>query len=86
MYFQKRLYLKKALGLFFIAIALLFAVPSVVQAQSMADLSSIKVDDLSDAQIQELIRRANEAGLTEFELIQMARLRGVSEVELEKLR
>ncbi|WP_336246185.1 SLBB domain-containing protein [Cognataquiflexum nitidum] len=86
MYFQPKLFLKKALGIFFIAIAVLCFDSNVAQAQSMADLSSIKVDDLSDAQIQELIRRANEAGLTEFELIQMARLRGVSEVELEKLR
>ncbi|MCL6258953.1 SLBB domain-containing protein [Aquiflexum sp. TKW24L] len=52
----------------------------------MNDLSAIKVDDLSDAQIQELIKRASEAGLSETELIQMARLRGVSEAELEKLK
>lgn len=70
--------------LFLLGIALL---PSTtVSAQSMADISSIKVDDLTDAQIRELIRRANDAGLTEFELIQMARLRGVPETELEKLR
>ncbi|WP_349630838.1 SLBB domain-containing protein [Aquiflexum sp. TKW24L] len=58
----------------------------IAQAQSMNDLSAIKVDDLSDAQIQELIKRASEAGLSETELIQMARLRGVSEAELEKLK
>lgn len=60
--------------------------PNIADAQSMADIQSIKVDDLTDAQIRELIRRANDAGLTEFELIQMARLRGVPETELEKLR
>lgn len=52
----------------------------------MSDLNRIKVDELSDAQIRELVRRANEAGLTEFELIQMARLRGVPDTEIEKLR
>lgn len=86
MYFQPKLFLKKALGIFFIVLSLIFFNINVTHAQSMADLSAIKVDDLSDAQIQELIRRASEAGLSESELIQMARLRGVSEAELEKLK
>lgn len=58
----------------------------LVQAQSLPDFTSIKVDDLSDAQLEELVRRATESGLTEAELLQMARLRGVPTVELEKLR
>jgi protein involved in polysaccharide export with SLBB domain len=86
MYFQPTLFLKKALGIFFITFSLICLQAEITQAQSMADLSAIKVDDLSDAQIQELIRRASEAGLSELELIQMARLRGVSEAELEKLK
>ncbi|WP_449397078.1 SLBB domain-containing protein [Cognataquiflexum aquatile] len=86
MYFQPKLFLKKALGIFFIVLSLIFFNINVTHAQSMSDLSAIKVDDLSDAQIQELIRRASEAGLSESELIQMARLRGVSEAELEKLK
>lgn len=86
MYFQPKLFLKRALGIFFIAFSLICFNTDVTQAQSMGDLSTIKVDDLSDAQIQELIRRAGEAGLSESELIQMARLRGVSEAELEKLK
>lgn len=85
-YFQPKLFLKRALGIFFIAFLLICFNTDVTQAQSMGDLSTIKVDDLSDAQIQELIRRAGEAGLSESELIQMARLRGVSEAELEKLK
>lgn len=86
MYLEPKLFLKKALGIFFITFLLIFFQTNVIQAQSMGDLSAIKVDDLSDAQIQELIRRASEAGLSETELIQMARLRGVSEAELEKLK
>lgn len=86
MYFQPKLFLKKALGIFFIVLFSIFFNLNVTHAQSMADLSAIKVDDLSDAQIQELIRRATEAGLSESELLQMARLRGVSEAELEKLK
>src|SRR5690606_23431621 len=55
-------------------------------AQSLPDISGIKVDELSDAQLQELVRRATESGLSESELLQMARLRGVPTMELEKLR
>ncbi|MEX2593007.1 MAG: SLBB domain-containing protein [Anditalea sp.] len=57
-----------------------------VLAQSIPDISSIKVDDLSDEQLQELVRRATESGLTESELLQMAKVRGVPTAELEKLR
>jgi protein involved in polysaccharide export with SLBB domain len=78
--------LKKIAGIAVLTISLCWVYPQAIQAQSISDISNIKVDDLTDAQIRELIRRANEAGLSEFELIQMARLRGVSEVELEKLR
>ena len=52
----------------------------------MPDISSIKVDDLSDAQLEELVRRATASGLSESELLQMAQVRGVPTAELEKLR
>ncbi|MFC4871106.1 SLBB domain-containing protein [Negadavirga shengliensis] len=57
-----------------------------VNGQSLQDISSIKVDDLSDEQIQLLVERAKEAGLSENELIQMAQIRGVPQEEIEKLR
>ncbi|MEX2511820.1 MAG: SLBB domain-containing protein [Cyclobacteriaceae bacterium] len=57
-----------------------------VNAQSLQDISAIKVDDLSDQQIQMLVKRAAEAGLTEEELVQMAQVRGVPQEEIEKLR
>lgn len=52
----------------------------------MADIANIKVDELSDEQLKELVRRANEAGISEVELIQMARVRGVPATEIDKLR
>ncbi len=70
--------------LFLIAFSLL--TPQALQAQSMNDIANIKVDELSDDQLQELIRRASEAGLSEAQLLQMARLRGVPVAELDKLR
>ncbi len=54
--------------------------------QSIQDLSSIDVDELSDEQLRTLVRRAEEAGLSEAELIQMAQIRGVPQEEIDKLR
>lgn len=57
-----------------------------LQAQSLSEISNLNVDELSDAQIRELIRRAAENGLSEIELLQLAKLRGVSDFQLEKLK
>ena len=67
-------------------LVLFFGLPSTSFSQSMADIASIKVDELSDDQIKELVSRANEAGLSEEALLQMARQRGVPATEIEKLR
>ncbi|WP_176723311.1 SLBB domain-containing protein [Roseivirga misakiensis] len=50
------------------------------------DLKSIRVDDLSDEQILGYIRQAEEKGLTQSQLEDLARQRGVSESEISKLR
>jgi protein involved in polysaccharide export with SLBB domain len=71
---------------FFAFIALLIvSVPSSF-AQQNTDLTSIKVDELSDEQVAELVKRANEAGLGVDDFLQMAQLRGMPSVEVEKLR
>lgn len=69
------------LGLFFIIYH-----PTSSQAQNIPDIANINVDELTDEQIRELIRRAGESGITESELIQMARLRGLPAREAEKLQ
>ncbi|NHE58454.1 SLBB domain-containing protein [Cyclobacterium plantarum] len=67
-------------------IGMLSFLPFNLGAQSLGDISSIKVDDLSDQQIQVLMERATEAGLSEAELLQMAQLRGVPASEIDKLK
>ncbi len=64
---------------------LLMVLSVETKAQSMADIATIQVDELSDAQIRELVKRAEEAGVSEMELVQMAKLRGLPQVEAEKL-
>jgi protein involved in polysaccharide export with SLBB domain len=54
--------------------------------QSISDIQNIKVDDLSDAQLEQLIRRAESSGMTEQQLEAMARERGMPATEVAKLR
>ena len=77
--------LTSVIPLFFLWSIVLIISPEAV-GQSLQDISSIKVDDLSDQQLQQLVKRAEEAGLTESELIQMAQVRGVPQEEINKLR
>lgn len=71
---------------FFALIALLLGSSSRTFAQQNTDLTTIKVDELSDQQVSELIKRASEAGLGPDEFLQMAQLRGMPAGEVEKLR
>ncbi len=50
------------------------------------DITTIKVDQLSDDQVEELIKRAQEAGLSTSDFLQMAQMRGMPSIEVEKLR
>lgn len=74
---------------FFFAFLIAFLIfkPIVsLNAQQNTDISSIKVDELNDDQIEELVKRAQELGLSSTEFLQMAQIRGLSSLEVEKLR
>ncbi|MFD2203545.1 SLBB domain-containing protein [Shivajiella indica] len=71
---------KLFLVLFFITIQ------SLVYAQSLSDIQNIKVDNLSDAQIEQLVKRAESQGLNEQQLLSMAGERGMPPGEVAKLR
>ncbi|MBN7809685.1 SLBB domain-containing protein [Algoriphagus sp. H41] len=70
---------------FALVILLIASVPQTI-AQQNTDLTTIKVDELSDEQVSELVKRANEAGLGVDDFLQMAQLRGMPSSEVEKLR
>ncbi len=55
------------------------------QSQSLSDIQNLKVDDLSDAQIEQLIKRAESSGLTTNQLTALARERGMPALEAAKL-
>jgi hypothetical protein len=66
---------------FFFALA-----STTLLAQSLSDIGKVKIDMLSDAQLQEMLQRAKDQGLNESQVVSMARERGMSAVELGKLQ
>ncbi len=60
--------------------------PTSVFAQQNVDLNTIRVDQLSDDQIEELVKRAQDAGLSSTDFLMMAQMRGMPSGEVEKLR
>ena len=57
-----------------------------LMAQSLSDIQNIKVDNLSDAQIEQLIKRAEAQGLNDQQLEALAIERGMPAGEVAKLR
>lgn len=54
--------------------------------QSLSDIQDLKVDNLSDAQIEQLIKRAESSGMNETQLAAAAGERGMPASEVAKLR
>jgi len=61
-----------------------FAVPAA--AQNTQNFSDIRVDELTDSQIQQFINQVESSGLSEAQLEQVAQARGMSAEEVKKLR
>ncbi len=55
------------------------------QSQSLSNIQNLKVDDLSDAQIEQLIKRAESNGISTTQLPGLARERGMPASEAAKL-
>jgi protein involved in polysaccharide export with SLBB domain len=68
----------------FILLFLAVSIPSF--AQSLQDIQNVKVDQLSNSQIEQLLKRAEATGLNEQQLIALARERGMPASEISKLQ
>ncbi|SIS84748.1 SLBB domain-containing protein [Belliella pelovolcani] len=64
----------------------LILISGFIFAQSMSDIASIKVDNLSDSQVERMIKQAEATGMNEQQLIAMARERGMPAGEVSKLQ
>ena len=71
---------------FLVLFCLLIVAPIALYAQSTTDITAIRVDQLSDDQIEELVKRAQDAGLSSTDFLMMAQMRGMPSGEVEKLR
>uniref|UniRef100_UPI004047CAC9 SLBB domain-containing protein n=5 Tax=Algoriphagus sp. TaxID=1872435 RepID=UPI004047CAC9 len=71
---------------FLVLLCLWSITPTFVFAQQNIDLNTIRVDQLSDDQIEELVKRAQDAGLSSTDFLMMAQMRGMPSGEVEKLR
>lgn len=76
----------RLIGVFLFFCVSLYALPSLGQRINAEDLSTVRVDDLSDEQLMMYVRQAEASGLSETEMEQLARERGMPAAEIEKLR
>lgn len=69
-----------------ILLFILVNIPETGTAQTLPDFSTIKVDELSDQQIESLFRRATAMGYSRSDIFNLARQQGLSTEELTKLQ
>lgn len=69
-----------------ISILLLVFLCTQFNTSHAQDMSTIRVDELSDSQVRELMRRAESIGYNDAQLEQMAASQGMSSAEVGKLR
>lgn len=65
---------------------LVLVCPAYAQTQKLQDLSSMHVDDMTDAQVRAFMKQVESSGLGEGQLEQVAIARGMDAREIEKLR
>lgn len=78
---------KTNLILFLIILIAFFTIDRIhAQEVDMQNLAALDVDQLTDDQIRRFIAQVESAGYSESQLLIMARARGMSELQIEKLR
>src|SRR5258708_26717485 len=77
---------------FFLSVLILFlfiqAQPSKAQTLPQGipqNVSNVNVNDLTDAQIQQILQQAQSAGLTDSQVVQQAQARGMSDDQAQLL-
>ena len=70
----------------FTAVLFFVAVLVAQSAFSQTNYADVKVDDLTDAQIRQMIQRAESVGYSEAQIDQMATAQGMKPAEAQKLR
>ncbi len=63
-----------------------FGIRKNASAQTLQNISSINVDDLSDQKLRKLLQDAQNSGLSDAELVRQAQNRGMSNTQIQKLQ
>lgn len=73
--------------LFLLTVFLLTGIYTSVKAQALPqNLSTVNVDDLSDAEVKRLMQSAQSSGLNDAQLMQAAQARGMSSAQIQRLQ
>ena len=65
-------------------ITVIFSANPII-SQSFNDFSNVNFSELSDGEIDLLLRRATAQGYTQFDLLKMARAQGFTQADIENL-
>ena len=57
----------------------------LLYSQSFNDFSNVNFSQVSDSELDLLMRRASSQGYTQFDLLKIARAQGLTQAEIEKL-
>ncbi len=77
---------KPILLFFFLFIGIFISYQTKAQTLNQQNFSSMRVDDLSDDQIRDIIKKIDSSGLPESQLENMAAAQGMQPSEIQKLR
>ena len=76
----------RILTFFLLATVMLAAAPAYAQKPTQQDFSNVRVDDLTDAQIRNIMKQVEATGMGDDQLEKVAGARGMSNTEITKLR
>lgn len=78
---------RKLLGILWLTLSLGLTSPVIGQsAADLQNLQNLNIDDLTPEQMGNLVQRLEASGMDEDQLVEMAKLRGMSNVDIAKLR
>ena len=76
----------KIISFLLLGLLLFIGLPASSQNLNEQDLSTVKIDDLSDAQVRQFMKQVQASGLGDAQLEQIAIARGMPTTEVAKLR
>ena len=74
----------KTTTIFVAFVTIIFSVNPII-SQSFNDFSNVNFSQVSDSELDLLLRRASAQGYTQFDLLKIARAQGLTQSEIEKL-